>query len=157
MSLVGFYRPILTLSMRAFGPRNSAYAFWNTTDIPTDRPTYIYHAKSRLNTPVWGSLRSPNDKNDAVANKNAGGGNMYVIIIGLTVWMKTGWILRLLRRLCVGEDRQIQFKSAANKLAQDSDVYRGSAFAEFSGSCSFLIRFSSQLEGAHFCHCYHDG
>ena len=22
--------------------------------------TYIYHAKSRLNTPVWGSLRSPN-------------------------------------------------------------------------------------------------
>ena len=60
MSLVRFYRPILTLSMRAFGPRNSAYAFWTTTDIPTDRPTYIYHAKSRLNTPVWGSLRSPN-------------------------------------------------------------------------------------------------
>ena len=28
-----------------------------TYDIPT---TYIYHAKSRLNTPVWGSLRSPN-------------------------------------------------------------------------------------------------
>ena len=56
MSPVGFYRPILTLSMRAFGPRNSAYAFWTTTDIPT----YIYHAKSRLNTPVWGSLRSPN-------------------------------------------------------------------------------------------------
>ena len=47
--------------------------------------------------------------------------------------------------------------SAANKVAQDSDVYHGSAFAEFSGSCSFLIRFSSQLEGAHFCHCYHDG
>ena len=47
--------------MRAFGPRNSAYAFWTTTDIPTDRPTYIYHAKSRLNTPVWGSLRSPNN------------------------------------------------------------------------------------------------
>ena len=22
--------------------------------------SYIYHAKSRLNTPVWGSLRSPN-------------------------------------------------------------------------------------------------
>ena len=34
--LVGFYRPILTLSMRAFGPRISAYAFWTTTDIPTD-------------------------------------------------------------------------------------------------------------------------
>ena len=31
-----------------------AYAFWPTTD------TYIYHAKSRLNTPVWGSLRLPN-------------------------------------------------------------------------------------------------
>ena len=42
--------------MRAFGPRNSAYAFWTTTDTHT----YIYHAKSRLNTPVWGSLRSPN-------------------------------------------------------------------------------------------------
>ena len=54
--LVGFYRTILTLSMRAFGTRISAYAFWTTTDIPT----YIYHAKSRLNTPVWGSLRSPN-------------------------------------------------------------------------------------------------
>ena len=23
--------------------------------------SYIYHAKSRLNTPVWGSLRSPNN------------------------------------------------------------------------------------------------
>ena len=57
MLLVGFYRPILTLSMRAFGPRISAYAFWTTTDIHTD---IIYHAKSRLNTPVWGSLRSPN-------------------------------------------------------------------------------------------------
>ena len=44
----------MTLSMRV---RNSAYAFWHTTDIPT---YYIYHAKSRLNTPVWGSLRSPN-------------------------------------------------------------------------------------------------
>ena len=36
VSLVGFYRPILTLSMCAFGPRNSAYAFWTTTD------THIY-------------------------------------------------------------------------------------------------------------------
>ena len=26
----------------------------------TDIPLYIYHVKSRLNTPVWGSLRSPN-------------------------------------------------------------------------------------------------
>ena len=51
-----------------FGPHNSAYAFLDTTDIPTnrptDRPTHIYiqyHAKSRLNTSVWGSLRSPNN------------------------------------------------------------------------------------------------
>ena len=58
MLLVGFYRTILTLSMRAFCPRISAYAFWTTTYIHTYRPTY--HAKSRLNTPVWGSLRSPN-------------------------------------------------------------------------------------------------
>ena len=58
--LVGFYRTILTLSMRAFGPRISAYAFGTSTDIHTDRHTYIYHAKSRLNTLVWGSLRSPN-------------------------------------------------------------------------------------------------
>ena len=57
MSLVGFYRSILTLSMRAL-PRNSAYAFWPTTDTIY---IYIYHAKSRLNTPVWGSLRSPNN------------------------------------------------------------------------------------------------
>ena len=34
--LVGFYRTLLTLSMRAFGPRISAYAFWTTTDIHTD-------------------------------------------------------------------------------------------------------------------------
>ena len=34
--LVGFYRPILTLSMRAFGPCISAYAFWTTTDIHTN-------------------------------------------------------------------------------------------------------------------------
>ena len=40
--LVGFYRTILTLSMRALGPRISAYAFWTTTDIHTYRPTYIY-------------------------------------------------------------------------------------------------------------------
>ena len=30
-------------------------------DRHADRPTYIYHPKSRLNTPVWGSLRSPNN------------------------------------------------------------------------------------------------
>ena len=34
MSLVGFNCPKLTLSMRVVGPRNSAYAFWDTTDIP---------------------------------------------------------------------------------------------------------------------------
>ena len=39
------------------------------------------------------------------------------------------------------------------KLAQDSDVYCGSVFAEFSGSYLFSL---SQLEVAHFCHCYHD-
>ena len=39
--LVGFYRTILTLSMRAFGPRISAYAFWTTTDIHTYIPTDI--------------------------------------------------------------------------------------------------------------------
>ena len=27
--------------------------------------TYIYHAKSRLNNPVWGSLHSPNNNNDS--------------------------------------------------------------------------------------------
>ena len=37
----------LTLSMRVFGPRISAYAYWHTTDTCT----YIYHAKSRLNIP----------------------------------------------------------------------------------------------------------
>ena len=49
----------------ARGPRNSTYAVNLTydrhTDIHTDIPTYIYHVKSRLNTPVWDSLRSPNE------------------------------------------------------------------------------------------------
>ena len=40
----------------ACGPRNSTYA----VNLTYDRHTLIYHAKSRLNTPVWGSLRSPN-------------------------------------------------------------------------------------------------
>ena len=48
----------------ARGLRNSAYAVNLTYDRHTYRHTYIhtdiYHAKSRLNTPVWGSLRSPN-------------------------------------------------------------------------------------------------
>ena len=30
-------------------------------DLTYDRHINIYHAKSRLNTPVWGSLRSPNN------------------------------------------------------------------------------------------------
>ena len=50
MLLVGFYRTILTLSMRAFGPRVSAYAFWTTTD--TYRPTYIYILEKWF--PLWG-------------------------------------------------------------------------------------------------------
>ena len=29
-------------------------------NLPFPRSCHIYHAKSRLNTPVWGSLRSPN-------------------------------------------------------------------------------------------------
>ena len=41
-----------------FGSRNSAYAFWHTVDIHTY--IHIYHPKSRLNSPVWGSLCSPN-------------------------------------------------------------------------------------------------
>ena len=55
MSQVIFNCP--KLSMRIFGPRNTAYALWHTK---TYKPTHIYHAKSRLNTPVWGSLCSPN-------------------------------------------------------------------------------------------------
>ena len=50
-----------TLSMRVFGPRNSAYAV-NLTYETYRQHIYIYHAKSRLNTPVWGSLRSPNNR-----------------------------------------------------------------------------------------------
>ena len=33
----------MTLSMRAFGPRNSAYAFWPTTDIYHPREISIEH------------------------------------------------------------------------------------------------------------------
>ena len=43
----------------ARGLRNSAYAV-NLTYETYRQHIYIYHAKSRLNTPVWGSLRSPN-------------------------------------------------------------------------------------------------
>ena len=42
----------------ARGPHNSTYAVNLTYD--RHMHIYIYHAKSRLNTPVWGSLRSPN-------------------------------------------------------------------------------------------------
>ena len=52
---------------RVFGPCNPAYAFWHTVDIQTDT-CYIYHVKSRLNTPVWGSLRSPNNNHIPVKN-----------------------------------------------------------------------------------------
>ena len=41
----------------AWAVRNSAYAVNLTYD--RHMHIYIYHAKSRLNTPVWGSLRSP--------------------------------------------------------------------------------------------------
>ena len=40
---------ILTLSMRAFGPRNSAYAFWTTTDI------YVYITRNLDWTPQCGA------------------------------------------------------------------------------------------------------
>ena len=47
---------------------------WHTTDIHTDIIIYIYHAKSRLNTPVWGSLRSPNNNNNS-NNDNSNNSN----------------------------------------------------------------------------------
>ena len=55
-----FNRP-MTLSMHVFGPRNSAHAFFAYVFFvwfPIDKPTH--HAKSQLNTPVWGLIRSPN-------------------------------------------------------------------------------------------------
>ena len=62
----GFYRPILTLSMRAFGPRNSAYAFWTTTDTHTYRhisreisiehPSVGLASLAQLITPADGDL-----------------------------------------------------------------------------------------------------
>ena len=57
--VTGQFEPPQNEFEHARGPLNYAYAFWPTTDIPTN--IYIYHANSRLNTPVWGSLRSPND------------------------------------------------------------------------------------------------
>ena len=42
-----------------FGPCNSAYAV-NLTYGRHTADIYIYHVKSRLNTPVWGSLQSNN-------------------------------------------------------------------------------------------------
>ena len=40
-----------------------------------------------------------------------------------------------------GEDGQIQFITTADKTGNDSYVYRGSAFSEFSSSSSFCIQF----------------
>ena len=59
----------------------------------------------------------------------------------LTVWMKT-------------EDTKaslsaVQIQYSKQNWHKDSDGYRGSAFAEFSSSCSFLIRLYAQLEGAY--------
>ena len=60
LSRVGFTRPKLSLSMRA---RNSAYAFWYTTDIPTDRPTDTYISREiSIEHPSVGLLCSPNYK-----------------------------------------------------------------------------------------------
>ena len=42
------YRPIPTLSMRVFGPRNSAYAFWPTTDT-----IYIYIKPMQPTFPLY--------------------------------------------------------------------------------------------------------
>ena len=47
----------------------------------------------------------------------------------------------LFSRLFSGEDGQIQFIITADKTGNDSDVYRGSAFTEFSSSSSFCIKF----------------
>ena len=52
-----FKLPKLTLNMRMFGLHISSHAFWHfhrIIDKPTYQHTYIYHAKSRLNSPVWG-------------------------------------------------------------------------------------------------------
>ena len=57
MSQFGFTCPKRTLSMCMFGPCNSAHALGIRivfVDKPTYIPTYIYHAKSLLNTPQCG-------------------------------------------------------------------------------------------------------
>ena len=46
----------MTLSMRVGHVIPPTQLIWHTRHTAT----YIYHVKSRLNTPVWGSLRSPN-------------------------------------------------------------------------------------------------
>ena len=51
----GTGRILLTLSMRAFGPRISAYAFWTTTDIHTDIIIYIF---TRKMVPIMGRASS---------------------------------------------------------------------------------------------------
>ena len=61
----------------ARGLRNSAYAV-NLTYETYRQHIYIYHAKSRLNTPVWGSLHSPNYV-DAILNR----------ITNLKLWERT--------------------------------------------------------------------
>ena len=54
---------------------------------------------------------------------------------------EVGWMSELFSPPFSGEDGQIQFITTADKTGKDSDVYRGSAFAEFSSSSSFCIQF----------------
>ena len=60
---VGFTHPKLTLNMRVFGACACLGHMIPPTHFGTRQTTdrHIYHVKSRLNTPVWGSLRSPNN------------------------------------------------------------------------------------------------
>ena len=119
MVLVGFYRTILTLSMRAFGPRISAYPFWTTTDIHTYRPTY--HAKSRLNTPVWGSLRSLNNYVSCVQKRVGRIIYNYIIYITRKMVPITGGASSVLRKVLCTYVR-IQKQNRKEKTTTDKSI-----------------------------------
>ena len=59
----GLYGIYTSLGPSALGSVNSVQTFTSWYNL------YIYHAKSRLNTPVWGSLRSPNHQTNFVIER----------------------------------------------------------------------------------------
>ena len=90
-----------------FGPRNYAHAFWHTyflygfpLDKPTYRHAYIYHAKYQLNSPVWGSLRSPNQNTAETYRTISSAFLLTLKVYGVMIYKLSSDIFIIFARLC---------------------------------------------------------